>query len=76
MLTNLSHSREYKKLLDSRWKKVDRFEASVNAALEMKHSWRRKLSAKEGECEALKVRLLDHPLSQIEVDGSYFPSGD
>ena len=41
--------------LDNYSKQIDGFENSVKAALENKHSWRRKYMAKEGELEALKV---------------------
>jgi len=38
-----------------RWKQIDRFETSVKNLAEIKHTWRRKYNAKEGELEAIKV---------------------
>lgn len=49
---------DMRKQLDTRWKQIDKFEASVKAYAETKAGWRRKFSAKEGELEAIKVR--DH----------------
>ena len=46
---------ELRKQLDTRWKQIDRFETSVKNLAEIKHSWRRKYNAKEGELEAVKV---------------------
>ena len=46
-----------RKQLDLRWKQIDKFEASVKALAEAKALWRKKLSAKEGEIEALQARL-------------------
>jgi hypothetical protein len=46
---------EMKKQLDARWRQLDKFEASVRTIAEAKSAWRKKLSAKEGEAEALKV---------------------
>jgi hypothetical protein len=47
---------EMKKQLESRWKQIDKFEASVKTLAEAKATWRKKLSSREGEVEALKVR--------------------
>jgi len=47
--------RELRRQLDTRWKQIDRFETSVKNLAEIKHSWRRKYNAKEGELEAVKV---------------------
>src|SRR5258706_3184187 len=47
--------REVRKQLDTRWKQIDRFEASVKNLAEIKHTWRRKYNAKEGELEAIRV---------------------
>ena len=47
---------EMKKQMESRWKQLDKFETSVKAIVEAKSTWRKKMSAKEGEIEALKVR--------------------
>ena len=44
-----------RKQLDLRWKQIDKFEASVKTLAEAKATWRKKLSAKEGEIEALQV---------------------
>ncbi|KAI0648531.1 hypothetical protein C8Q79DRAFT_579557 [Trametes meyenii] len=46
---------DMRKQLDLRWKQIDKFEASVKTLAEAKASWRRKLSAKEGEIEALQA---------------------
>lgn len=45
-----------RKQLDLRWKQIDKFEASVKTLAEAKAVWRKKLSAKDGEIEALQVR--------------------
>ncbi|KZT11194.1 uncharacterized protein LAESUDRAFT_734124 [Laetiporus sulphureus 93-53] len=45
---------DMRKQLDYRWKQIDRFEASVKTVAEQKATWRKKLSTKEGEVEALK----------------------
>lgn len=49
---------EMRKQLDTRWKQIDKFETSVKSYAETKASWRKKLSAKEGELEAIKVRSM------------------
>lgn len=41
--------------MESRWRQLDKFETSVKAIAEAKSTWRKKMSAKEGEIEALKV---------------------
>ena len=46
-----------KKQLDFKWKQIDRFETSVKNLTDVKASWRRKYSAKEGELEAVKVSI-------------------
>jgi hypothetical protein len=46
---------DIRKQLDHRWKQIDKFEVSVKAFAETKAGWRRKLNAKEGELEAIKV---------------------
>jgi hypothetical protein len=48
-------SNEMRKQMESRWKQLDKFETSVKAIAEAKSTWRKKMSAKEGEIEALKV---------------------
>lgn len=50
---------EIKKQLETRWKQIDKFEAGVKSYGETKATWRRKLSAKEGEVDALKARSGD-----------------
>lgn len=50
---------EIKKQLETRWKQIDKFEAGVKSYGEAKATWRRKLSAKEGEVDALKARSGD-----------------
>ncbi|KAJ8519236.1 hypothetical protein ONZ45_g3793 [Pleurotus djamor] len=50
---------DMRKQLDHRWKQIDKFEASVKSYAEAKATWRRKLSAKEGELEALKATNAD-----------------
>ena len=56
---------EMKKQVESRWKQLDKFETSVKAIVEAKSTWRKKVSAREGEIEALKVR---GSLNQIDCD--------
>jgi len=46
---------EMRKQLDTRWKQIDKFEASVKAVAEQKAVWRKKLGNREGEVEGLKV---------------------
>jgi len=46
---------EIRKSLDQRWRQLDKFESSVKQYAETKTTWRRKLSAKEGELEVAKV---------------------
>ncbi|KAI1785614.1 hypothetical protein LXA43DRAFT_1036902 [Ganoderma leucocontextum] len=46
---------DMRKQLDLRWKQIDKFEASVKTLAEAKAVWRKKLSAKEGELEALQA---------------------
>ena len=48
-------SNEMRKQMESRWRQLDKFEASVKAVAEAKSAWRKKMSAREGEIEALKV---------------------
>ena len=47
---------DMRKQLDSRWRQLDKFEASLKTLADAKSLWRKKLAAKEGEVEALKVR--------------------
>jgi uncharacterized membrane protein len=46
---------EIRKSLDQRWRQLDKFESSVKQYADAKTTWRRKLSAKEGELDAAKV---------------------
>lgn len=46
---------EMRKQMESRWRQLDKFETSVKAIAEAKSVWRKKMSAKEGDIEALKV---------------------
>ncbi|ETW85083.1 hypothetical protein HETIRDRAFT_470129 [Heterobasidion irregulare TC 32-1] len=46
---------DMKKQLDRRWTQIDKFESSVRTYAETKSTWRRKLSAKEGELEAVRA---------------------
>ncbi|PCH38489.1 hypothetical protein WOLCODRAFT_115591 [Wolfiporia cocos MD-104 SS10] len=50
---------DMRKQLDARWRQIDKFEASVRAVADQKATWRKKLSAKEGEVEALKATILE-----------------
>jgi len=47
---------EIRKSLDQRWRQLDKFETSVKQYADMKTTWRRKLSTKEGELDAAKVK--------------------
>lgn len=60
---------DMKKQLDTRWKQIDKFETSVKAYAEAKTGWRRKFSAKEGELEAIKVRVY---IKAILASNSFF----
>ncbi|RDB26693.1 Anucleate primary sterigmata protein B [Hypsizygus marmoreus] len=46
---------DMRKQLDSRWKQIDKFEASVKSYADLKAQWRRRFAVKEGELEALKT---------------------
>ena len=46
---------DMRKQLDNRWKQIDKFELSLKAYADTKVTWKRKLSQKEGELEAIKV---------------------
>jgi len=46
---------DMRKQLDTRWKQIDKFEASLKVVVEAKSAWKKKLSLKEGEVEALKI---------------------
>src|SRR5438309_67670 len=47
-----------RKQLDNRWKQIDKFEGSLKTYAETKAAWKKKLSQREGELEALRVRRL------------------
>jgi hypothetical protein len=49
---------DMRKQLDNRWKQIDKFETSLKSYADTKVSWKRKLSQKEGELEAIKVCYL------------------
>ena len=55
---------DMRKQMESRWRQLDKFETSVKAIAEAKSAWRKKMSAKEGEIEALKV-CVDHLTKSI-----------
>ena len=61
---------DMRKQLDLRWKQIDKFEASVKALAEAKAVWRKKLSAKDGEIEALQVSFL------VPSTPSFIPAPD
>ena len=46
---------DMRKQLDNRWKQIDKFETSLKTYADTKVAWKRKLSQKEGELEAIKV---------------------
>ncbi|KAF8806084.1 hypothetical protein BYT27DRAFT_7339311 [Phlegmacium glaucopus] len=46
---------DMRKQLDNRWKQIDKFETSLKTYADTKVAWKRKLSQKEGELEAMKV---------------------
>lgn len=46
---------ELRKQLDQRWRSLDKFESSVKSLQDVKLSWKRKFSAKEGELEGLRT---------------------
>ncbi|KAG6819546.1 hypothetical protein H0H93_010792 [Arthromyces matolae] len=58
---------DIRKQLDHRWKQIDKFEASVKTYAEAKTTWRRKLAAKEGELEAIKLAP-DHDWQTSNTD--------
>ena len=49
---------DMRKQLDNRWKQIDKFESSLKSYADTKVAWKRKLSQKEGELEAIKVCYL------------------
>lgn len=46
---------EMRRQIDAKWKMLDKFEASLKTVAENKSLWRKRMAAKEGEVEALKV---------------------
>ena len=48
---------DMRRQLESRWRQIDKFETSVRALTEAKAAWRKKLATREGELEALRVRI-------------------
>ena len=46
---------DMRKQLDNRWKQIDKFETSLKSYADTKVAWKKKLSQKEGELEAIKV---------------------
>ena len=46
---------DMRKQLDNRWKQIDKFESSLKSYADTKVAWKRKLTQKEGELEAIKV---------------------
>jgi len=46
---------DMRKQLDNRWKQIDKFEVSLKSYADTKVAWKRKLSQKEGELEAIKA---------------------
>jgi len=61
-----------RKQLDNRWKQIDKFEASLKVYAETKAGWKKKLSQKEGEMEALKVRQPSSPFFSHSEDVCLF----
>lgn len=55
---------EMRRQLESRWRQIDKFEQSVKQVADAKAAWRRKLREKEGEVEALRVRIPSHFMEQ------------
>lgn len=62
-------SNEMRKQMESRWRQLDKFETSVRAIAEAKSTWRKKMSAKEGEIEALKVCESPEWIDDIKPNG-------
>ena len=52
---------DMRKQLGVRWQQLDKFEASLKTLADAKALWRKKLAAKDGEVEALKVRIYHTP---------------
>lgn len=58
---------DMRKQLDHRWKQLDKFEASLKTVAEAKVAWRKKLSAKEGEAEALKTTVSELQAQLVSI---------
>lgn len=59
-----------KKQLDSKWKQLDHFEASVRKVELVKTQWRNKLSQKQGELESLQAKHADVAAQLNELKGA------
>lgn len=59
-----------KKQLDSKWKQLDHFEASVRKVELVKTQWRNKLSQKQGELESLQAKHADVAAQLNEMKGT------
>ena len=53
--------------MESRWRQLDKFETSVKAIAEAKSTWRKKMSVREGEIEALKVCRLTNSIATLSL---------
>ncbi|KZT74114.1 hypothetical protein DAEQUDRAFT_754076 [Daedalea quercina L-15889] len=58
---------DMRKQLDHRWKQIDKFETSLKTIAEAKTSWRKKLSTKEGEVEALKTTVSELQAQLVSI---------
>ena len=56
-----------RKQLDHRWKQLDKFETSLKTVAEAKTAWRKKLSTKEGEVEALKTTVSELQAQLVSI---------
>lgn len=60
---------DMRRQLDHRWKQIDKFETSLKTYADTKAQWKKKLAAKEGELEAIKVSFLHlHLVSFSDFD--------
>jgi septal ring factor EnvC (AmiA/AmiB activator) len=58
---------DLKKQIDNRWRQIDKFESSLKTIADTKLAWKRKFSLKEGEIEALKVRVANSKLCGTRI---------
>ncbi|KAH9930889.1 uncharacterized protein B0H18DRAFT_1083652 [Fomitopsis serialis] len=58
---------DMRKQLDFRWKQIDKFETSLKTVVEAKTTWRKKLSAREGEVEALKTTVSELQAQLVSI---------